>query len=64
MNQYMVVKNQQVAIEANDPDEAMKKVLHGEGIAAGGSINATLRPPNPTVSLAGPGVVPGGKSHA
>lgn len=56
MNQYTVVKNQQIAIEANDPDEALKKVLAGEGKSSGMSYNVQIRPPAPATTRPAMGV--------
>lgn len=47
MNQYVVVKNQQIAIEAEDPDQALTKALAGEGKTSGVSYNVQIRPPAP-----------------
>jgi len=57
MNQYIVVKNQQIAIEANDPDEALRNALAGQGKTSGVSYNVQLRPPQPV--RPGPTIVGG-----
>lgn len=57
MNQYTVVKNQQFAIEANDPDDAVKRALNGEGKSSGVSYNVSIRPPQPVRPTPAMGVI-------
>jgi len=61
MNQYIVVKNQQIAIEAENPDDALQKALKGEGKTSGMSYNVQIRLPQPArpTSVVGVGAVPG-----
>lgn len=44
MNQYIVNRSQQIAVEASDPDDAIQRVLNKEGTPAGASYNVQLRP--------------------
>lgn len=39
------MRNQQIAVEAENPDEAFQKVLKGEGTTTGGSWNIQQRLP-------------------
>jgi hypothetical protein len=44
---YVVMKSQQIAVEANDPEDAFRKVANGEGTVISGSMNASPRPERP-----------------
>lgn len=64
MNQYNVVKTQQIALDAESPEDAVTRALKGEGTTPGITINVQLRPQPATkaspISMvgAGPGVRP------
>ena len=42
--QYVVTQSKQIAVDAETPEEAQKKVLNGEGITISSNIGAQLRP--------------------
>ncbi len=44
MTQYIVNQTKQIAIEAENPEEAQKKVLNGEGKLISSNIGAQERP--------------------
>ncbi len=47
MNQYVVNQTKQIAIEAETPEEAQKKVLNGEGTVISSNLGAQPRPKAP-----------------
>ena len=63
MNEYIVVKNQQIAIKAENPDEAVMKALSGEGIPSGVSYNVQIRPQPTRTAGIGVGAIPGPKPN-
>jgi len=58
MNQYNVTKNQQIALDAESPEDAVKRALNGEGTSPGITISVQLRPQPKAPALIG--VVPNG----
>jgi hypothetical protein len=44
---YVVSQTKQIGVEANSPEEAVKKVLAGEGTAITSSFSAQPRPKRP-----------------
>ncbi len=48
MNQYLVIKTQQTAVEAENPEDAVRQTLEGKGIPSGVTYNVQIRP-KPTI---------------
>lgn len=44
---YTVIRSQSTAIEADTAEDAIKKVLNGEGTSSGASFNVQIRPQQP-----------------
>ena len=47
--EYLVIKTQQIAVVADNPEEAQKKVLNGEGSIIGSTLGANPRPQRQSV---------------
>lgn len=47
MSPYTVIRSQSTSIEAETAEDAIKKVLNGEGTSSGASFNVQIRPQPP-----------------
>jgi hypothetical protein len=56
---YTVIQSKQVGIEAETPEEAVKKVLSNEGVVISCSFSANPRPPRPPTGTPVAHVAPG-----
>lgn len=52
MFQYNVMKSEAISVDAENPKDAIQKVLNGEGIPAGATINVQIRPQPKPISNA------------
>ncbi len=49
MPEYVVNQTKQIAVEAETPEEAQKKVLNGEGTIISSNLSANARPKPPQI---------------
>ncbi len=49
MSEYVVNQTKQIAVEAESPEDAQKKVLNGEGTVISSNLGANPRPKPPQI---------------